>query len=191
MILRSRLPGLGSTSPYAATVAALAPSYGVPPSLALAVMNQESGGNQFAPSGSTLTSSAGALGLFQLMPATAAGLGVNPNDPTQNIQGGLKYLQQMYAAEGNWNDALVAYNEGPGAFAAHGAYPGAASYASSILNAAGLDSSSTTTMPELSTEDGSDGTDTSGDTSGGGGLSGTTVAILAAGILGIALIAAR
>lgn len=194
MILPARLSGLGSTSHYAATVTALAPTYGVPPSLALAVMNQESGGNQFTASGGTLTNStSGALGLFQLMPTTAAGLGVNPNDPTQNITGGLKYLQQMYQVTGNWNDALVAYNEGPGAFAAHGAYPGAAQYASSILAAANLDSSTSTdsTLPDLTDYSASDSTDTSGDTSGGSGLSGTTMALIAAGVVGLAILATR
>lgn len=141
--------GLGATS-YVSQVQFLAPSYGIPPSLAVALMNRESSGNPAA------VSSAGAIGLFQLMPATAASLGVNPNDPTQNIKGGLSYLQSLYNQYGNWNDALVAYNEGPGAFAAHGAYASSQDYASSILSAAGdlgdgADSSAFTSANDLST----------------------------------------
>lgn len=67
-------------------------------------------------------SSAGAIGLTQLMPGTAAGLGVDPTDPLQNLAGGAKYLSQMFAKFGNWNDALAAYNAGPGNIAAGRGY---------------------------------------------------------------------
>ncbi len=129
--------GLGASVDYSSQVSSLAPSYGVPPSLALAVMQAESSGNPAA------VSPAGAIGLFQLMPATAASLGVNPNDPTSNIQGGLTYLHQLNQQYGgDWTQTLEAYNEGPGALAAHGAYPSSAAYAAGILSAAGpLDSS--------------------------------------------------
>ena len=82
------------------------------------------------------------------MPATAAGLNVNPNDPTQNIQGGLTYLQQLYNQFGDWNEALEAYNEGPGALQSQlsaGTIPVSAGYASGILSAAGMLDSSVTT----------------------------------------------
>ena len=140
--------GLGATSPYASQVATLAPQYNIPPSLAVAVMNAESSGNPNA------VSSAGAIGLFQLMPATAAGLNVNPNDPTQNITGGLTYLQQLYTKYGDWDTALIAYNQGPGALAANGPYASSSAYASSILSAAGMDSS--TSSPFSSTPNSSD-----------------------------------
>lgn len=71
-----------------------AASAGVPPELALAVAEQESGFNPTV-SGPTLPSGARAIGTFQLLPATAQGLGVDPNDPHQNIQGGVKYLRQL------------------------------------------------------------------------------------------------
>lgn len=87
---------------------------GVDPSIALAVAQTESGTCQWAPDGSVITSYAGAIGVFQLEPATAAMLGVDPNDVNQNIQGGIAYLKQMYVKYGNWQSALAAYNWGPG-----------------------------------------------------------------------------
>lgn len=82
----------------------------VPPELALAVAQQESGFNP------TAASPKGARGIFQLMPETAAGLGVtDPDDPVQNIRGGVKYLrQQLEASGGDIQGALARYNFGPG-----------------------------------------------------------------------------
>ena len=60
-------------------------------------------------------SSCGALGLFQLMPATAAELRVDPLDPVQNIDGGLRYMKTLLAAfRGDRAKALAAYNWGRG-----------------------------------------------------------------------------
>lgn len=81
----------------------------VPPALALEVARQESLFNPEA------VSPKGARGLFQLMPATAQELGVDPADPVQNIRGGVTYLrQQLEKYQGDVPKALAAYNFGPG-----------------------------------------------------------------------------
>jgi Transglycosylase SLT domain len=92
-------------------ITAEAQRQGVDPPLAIEVANAESGLNP-----NVSDSSAGAIGLFQLEPATAAQLGVNPRDVNQNISGGIAYLRQMLAQfGGNVPTALAAYNWGPGA----------------------------------------------------------------------------
>lgn len=82
--------------------------YGVPEDLFMRVIQQESG---FRPD---VTSPAGAYGLAQLMPGTAADLGVDPKDPLQNLDGGARYLRQQLDAFGDPALALAAYNAGPG-----------------------------------------------------------------------------
>ena len=85
----------------------------VPYSLLRAMAGQESGGKQTTSNGQIVTSSKGALGALQLMPATAKGLGVDPTDPQSNINGGAKYIRQMFNRYGRWDLALAAYNAGP------------------------------------------------------------------------------
>ena len=124
--------GLGATTGVAAQILAAAPSYGVPPALALAVAQRESGLNQSA------VGTSGEIGVFQLMPATAAQLGVNPADVGQNIDGGLQYLSQLYQQFGDWGTALEAYNGGPGNVQRGTVSPAAQSYSSQVLAAAGM-----------------------------------------------------
>lgn len=92
--------------------------YNVDPHLARAVMRCESGGNPNA------VSSAGAVGLMQLMPGTAKGLGVNPRDPERNLEGGIKYLAQLADKyDGDYVKALAAYNAGSGRVDAYDGVP--------------------------------------------------------------------
>jgi hypothetical protein len=126
-----RLRGLGATT--SDLIAAAAAKYGVPSSLALSVAQRESGLNQAA------VGSSGELGVFQLMPSTAAQLGVNPSDLGQNIDGGVRYLSQMYSQFGDWRTALEAYNGGPGNVSRGTVSSAARSYADAILGAQGED----------------------------------------------------
>lgn len=91
--------------------------HGVPEDLFLRLIQQESAWNPGA------RSHKGALGLAQLMPATARVLGVDPRDPIQNLEGGARYLAAQYRAFGDWRLALAAYNAGPQAVRKHGGVP--------------------------------------------------------------------
>lgn len=126
-----------STTSTQSQITSIAQQYGVDPNLALAVAKQESGYNQYGSGGGTLKSSAGALGVMQLMPATAAGLNVDPNDQTQNITGGVKLLSQLLSQfNGNVPNALAAYNSGAGNVIKYGGippFPETQNYVSSIM----------------------------------------------------------
>ena len=111
--------GTGASSAFDAQINAAAASNGIDPALLKGLVSQESGFNPSARSG------AGAVGLTQLMPGTAAALGVtNPLDPAQSLQGGAKYLrEQLDRFGGDEQLALAAYNAGPGAVQKYGGVP--------------------------------------------------------------------
>lgn len=107
-----------SNPELARTIHAAAAKYAVDPKLVSAVAEVESGGDQSA------VSSAGAVGVMQLMPETAAGLGVNPYDMKSNVEGGTKYLREMLDTfDGDVKKAVAAYNAGPNAVKAYGGIP--------------------------------------------------------------------
>ena len=89
---------------------AAADKYGLPRKLVRLVMEAESGNQANA------VSPKGAIGLMQLMPDTAHALGVDPNDPVQNVDAGARYLRDLLQKyDGGLWHALAAYNAGPGA----------------------------------------------------------------------------
>ena len=71
----------------------------------------------------TARSSEGAVGLMQLMPDTARELDVDPEDPVENVHGGTEYLGKMIDKYGDLEQALAAYNAGPGAVDQYGGVP--------------------------------------------------------------------
>lgn len=102
---------------YLEVAKAAARKHGVPEDLFLRLVQQESGWNAVA------VSVKGATGLAQLMPGTATKLGVDINDPEENLDGGARYLRMMYDQFGSWKLALAAYNAGPGAVEEHEGIP--------------------------------------------------------------------
>lgn len=116
---------------YAAALAQAATASNISPSLLAALIWQESRWNPQA------VSPKGAIGLAQLMPATARYLGVNPADPVSNLNGGARYLRQLLDQfDGNVEKALAAYNAGPGRVRSAGGIPAIAetqAYVTSIV----------------------------------------------------------
>ncbi len=117
---------------YQSVITKYANANGLPPKLVSAVMRVESCYDHRAVSRS------GARGLMQLMPATAAELGVHDSfDPEQNVAGGVRYLARMLNRFGrDVRLGLAAYNAGPEAVTAHQGvppYPETVSYVSRIL----------------------------------------------------------
>ena len=101
-----------------ALIAQAAEKYGIPVNLLHSIAQTESAYNQDA------RSEAGAIGMMQLMPDTAAGLGVDPNDLAGNIEGGAKYMRELLDTfDGDVEKAVAAYNAGPNAVKKHGGIP--------------------------------------------------------------------
>lgn len=113
------LGSLENVSAYDDTINAAAVKWGLDPALIKAVIKAESGFRSGA------VSAAGAQGLMQLMPATAASLGVTDAfDAEQNIMGGARYLKgQLERFGGDVQKALAAYNAGPGNVVRYGGVP--------------------------------------------------------------------
>ncbi len=141
-------PTAGDTTQYDALIQASAARNGVDPALLKGLIRAES---NFDPNAG---SPAGAQGLTQLMPGTAAGLGVTDvHDPAQAIEGGAKYLRsQLDAFGGDETKALAAYNAGPGAVTRYGGVPPYAEtqqYVQRVLGYAAAYRSPTTPTPSI------------------------------------------
>jgi len=118
-------------SQFAAALNQAAAGANISPTLLSALVWQESRWNPQA------VSPKGAMGLAQLMPATARDLGVNPADPVQNLTGGARYLRYLLDQfGGDVEKALAAYNAGPGRVQRAGGVPAIAetrAYVASIV----------------------------------------------------------
>ena len=136
--------GIAGGEPYEQLFQAAGAKYGLNPRLLAAVAKAESNFDPSARSG------AGAVGLMQFMPATAAGMGIDPTDPAQAIDGAAKYLRTQLDRFGSVDLALAAYNAGPGAVQRAGGIPPYAetrNYVTKILGLLG--NQSPTTSPTL------------------------------------------
>ena len=114
--LRVTRPADERSAKFDPLIEAHARQHGLEADLVRAVIQVESGFNPYA------VSAKGAMGLMQLMPATATELGVvNPFEPEQNIRGGVAYLRRLLDRFGHKMElALAAYNAGPGAVDKYG-----------------------------------------------------------------------
>lgn len=148
------------TSSYDAIFKEAAQTYGVPEALLKAMAMTESNFNQ------SVISNAGAIGIMQLMPGTAASLGVDPYDARQNIMGGAKYIagniEQFKAYPNGLELAIAAYNAGPGAVIKYGyqipPYTETQNYVKKVLGYVSIQESTTGST----TSNGNDNEDLSG-----------------------------
>lgn len=120
-----------TTSEIQSEIISQSNSIGVPANIALAVARRESGLNPDA------IGSSGEIGIFQLMPATANMLNVDPFDSHQNIYGGISLLSIEYKRFGNWTEALAAYNAGSPAVTSGKIPSSTMAYVKDVLAAAG------------------------------------------------------
>lgn len=118
-LLASAAQGAEKKNVYGGIIDQASQKFDVPYKLIKSIVKQESGGNADAKS------PVGAIGLMQLMPATAKDMGVtDPTDPEQNIMGGTKYFRGlMDRFGGDIPKALAGYNAGPGAVLKYGGVP--------------------------------------------------------------------
>ena len=98
-------------------VRGLSDKHQVSADLVRAIIKTESGGDPDAQS------PRGAIGLMQLMPQTARSLNVNPEDPVENVDGGIRYLKSLARNHNNLDSVLAAYNAGPGNVKKYGGVP--------------------------------------------------------------------
>ena len=121
-------------APYAHLFAQAGARYGIDANLLAAVAKVESGGNASA------VSPAGASGLMQFMPGTARGMGINPLDPAQAVDGAARLLTQLRSRLGSVELALAGYNAGEGAVRKYGGIPPYSEtqkYVTKVMNLAG------------------------------------------------------
>jgi soluble lytic murein transglycosylase-like protein len=118
IVANTAVHAAGIPPEYTAKIHELAHRFDLSPALLEAVVWQESRWR------ATAVSHAGARGLAQLMPGTARYLGVDPDDPMQNLEGGARYLrEQLDRFDGDLEKALAAYNAGPGRVIRAGGIP--------------------------------------------------------------------
>jgi soluble lytic murein transglycosylase-like protein len=133
----STSPAASSTAGmYGADFAGASASTGVPEALLNAVASTES---SFQPGA---VSNAGAEGLMQLMPTTAASLGVNPFNPSQAVNAAAHLLSNYHEQFGSWSLALAAYNAGPAAVQTYSGVPPYSqtqNYVQTVLSRAGME----------------------------------------------------
>lgn len=102
-----------AAQPYLVAIDQAEKQYGLPHNLEARQLYQES---RFRPEviDGTVRGAAGEIGIAQLMPGTAAELGVDPTDPYASIDAAARYMRQLYDRFGSWAAALAAYNWGQG-----------------------------------------------------------------------------
>ncbi|MCX6520739.1 MAG: transglycosylase SLT domain-containing protein [Actinobacteria bacterium] len=125
---------VAASTPHAAVFEAAGARYGIPAKVLAAIGYVES---RFRPDA---VSSAGAVGMMQFLPSTAASMGVDPYDPASAIDGTARYLRSALDRFGSLDEAIASYNVGPGAIArAGGVQPGsqAERYLTKVLDATG------------------------------------------------------
>lgn len=126
--------GVSPSTPHAALFEAAGARHGIPPRVLAAMGWVESRFRTDA------VSSAGAVGMMQFLPGTAASMGVDPHDPASAIDGAARYLRSALDRFGSLEEAIAAYNVGPGTIArAGGVQPGsqAERYLTKVLEATG------------------------------------------------------